>query len=46
MIIFTILIALFASVAVCSDVIELTDSTFASGVKDKEIMLVEFFAPW
>lgn len=46
MIISTILIALFASVAVCSDVIELTDSTFASGVKDKEIMLVEFFAPW
>lgn len=32
--------------ALCSDVIELTDSSFASGVKDKDIMLVEFFAPW
>jgi len=29
-----------------SDVLELTDSTFESGVANKEIVLVEFFAPW
>ena len=29
-----------------SDVIELTDSSFAGGVDGKDVMLVEFFAPW
>ncbi|KAJ7384503.1 Protein disulfide-isomerase A3 [Desmophyllum pertusum] len=45
MIISTVLISLFASVAFCSDVIELGDSNFESGVQG-DIMLVEFFAPW
>ena len=29
-----------------SDVIELSDSTFESVIEEKEIILVEFFAPW
>ena len=32
--------------AFASDVIELTDSDFEAGVSGKDIMLVEFFAPW
>jgi len=32
--------------AVCSDVLELTDSNFKDQVKGKEILLVEFYAPW
>lgn len=46
MIISAVLIPLFASAVFCSDVIELGDSNFSDGVKDEEIMLVEFFAPW
>jgi len=37
---------LLISSAFGSDVLELTDSNFQDGVKDKEIILVEFFAPW
>jgi len=41
---------IFLSVAIVgalgSDVLDLTDSTFAGAVADKDIMLVEFFAPW
>ena len=40
------LLSLFVSSAVCSDVVELTDGSFKSGVDGKDIMLVEFFAPW
>lgn len=33
--------------AFCSDdVLDLTDSNFKDGVAGKDIMLVEFFAPW
>lgn len=46
MIFSTILISLFASAVLCSDVIELGDSDFSDGVKGQDIMLVEFFAPW
>ena len=38
--------SLMASAVLCSDVIELTDENFASGTKDEDIMLVEFYAPW
>lgn len=41
----TVLVLLFAAVF-GSDVIELGDSNFKDGVADKDIMLVEFFAPW
>lgn len=40
------LLTVFVSFAVCSDVVELTDGSFKSGVDGKDIMLVEFFAPW
>ncbi|XP_065060543.1 protein disulfide-isomerase A3-like [Rhopilema esculentum] len=36
----------FLAVASASDVLEYTDSNFDSEIKDKEIALVEFFAPW
>ena len=36
----------FLAVASASDVLEYTDSNFESEIKDKEIALVEFFAPW
>ncbi|XP_067934993.1 protein disulfide-isomerase A3-like [Watersipora subatra] len=42
---FLIALSLFA-VAFASDVLELSDSDFASQLADKEIALVEFFAPW
>ena len=29
-----------------SDVIDLDASSFDSGIADKDIMLVEFYAPW
>ena len=41
-----IALALLFSLAVASDVIELDDSNFKSGVADLDIALVEFFAPW
>ena len=34
------------SLAFASDVLEFTDSDFADNVADKDIILVEFFAPW
>lgn len=34
------------SLAFASDVLEFTDSDFAEKVADKDIILVEFFAPW
>lgn len=47
---FTALAATFAAltqtVLADSDVLSLTDKTFDSEVLDKDIMLVEFFAPW
>ena len=46
MIVRTVLVALFATAAFCSDVIELGDDNFKSGTKNEDIMLVEFFAPW
>ena len=46
MIVSGLLVSLFASAVICSDVIELGDDNFASGTEEKEIMLVEFFAPW
>ena len=46
MIISSLLVSLFASVVLASDVIELTDENFASVTKEEDIMLVEFFAPW
>lgn len=46
MIISALLVSLFASAVLCSDVLELTDETFASGTEGEDIMLVEFFAPW
>lgn len=42
--------ASFASISTVlasdSDVLSLTDKTFNSEVLDKDLMLVEFFAPW
>lgn len=47
---FTALAATFAAlthtVLADSDVLSLTDKTFDAEVLDKDIMLVEFFAPW
>ena len=40
------LILLFVGSALCSDVIELTDSNFDNTIKDKDILLIEFYAPW
>lgn len=41
-----IALLLFLGAAYCSDVIELTDSNFKEKTKDKDILLIEFFAPW
>ena len=46
MIVTGLIVSLFATVALCSDVIELDDQNFKSGTDGKDIMLVEFFAPW
>jgi len=43
---FVLLLPIILGVASASDVLELTDSNFKDGVKDAEIMLVEFYAPW
>lgn len=37
---------LFVGAALCSDVLELTDGNFKESVKGKEILLIEFYAPW
>lgn len=42
----TVIIALLVGVALASDVLELTDVNFKNEVEDKDIILVEFFAPW
>jgi len=39
-------VLLFIGTTIGSDVIDLGDSNFKDGVADKDIMLVEFFAPW
>jgi len=36
----------FIGCAFASDVMDLSDSDFESKVKDQDIMLIEFFAPW
>ncbi|XP_065671417.1 protein disulfide-isomerase A3 [Hydra vulgaris] len=41
-----ILVLISISTVLCSDVLELTDSTFKSGIENEEIILVEFYAPW
>lgn len=43
--VFNILILLVGSIT-ASDVLDLGDNNFKDGVANKEIMLVEFFAPW
>jgi thiol-disulfide isomerase/thioredoxin len=35
-----------ASAALASDVLTLTESNFESSLSDKDIALVEFYAPW
>lgn len=40
------LFALLIGSTLSSDVLDLSDSTFASQVLDKDIILVEFYAPW
>ena len=40
------LIILFIGSAFASDVLDLGDDNFKAAVADKEMMLVEFFAPW
>ena len=42
----SIFVLLFIGLALAEDVIELTDSNFKSEVEGKDIILVEFFAPW
>ena len=42
----SILILAFLGVVYGSDVIELTDTNFASRIKSMDLALVEFFAPW
>ena len=39
-------VALLASLAAASDVLELGDATFEDQVKEHEIILMEFYAPW
>ncbi|GAB6032387.1 protein disulfide isomerase [Chamberlinius hualienensis] len=41
-----VLLSLLISSAYCSDVIELHDSDFSNLVDGRDIMLVEFYAPW
>jgi len=41
-----VLLLLSIGAALCSDVLDLTDSNFSDQVKGKEILLIEFYAPW
>ena len=41
-----IVLALLFGLAVASDVIDLSDSDFASEISKHDVMLIEFFAPW
>ena len=34
------------ALALASDVLEFTDSDFATRIKEHDVALVEFFAPW
>ena len=43
---FLAFVLLFAVPVFASDVIELNDENFESEMKDKDMALVEFFAPW
>lgn len=44
---FAVLLLLLKCVAVkCHAVFQLTDNDFEQYIKDKEAMLVEFYAPW
>ena len=40
------LLLMFLGLAYASDVLELSDDTFKDGVSGKDIVLVEFYAPW
>jgi len=41
-----VVLLVLLGVAYASDVLELSDETFKDGVSGKDIMLVEFYAPW
>lgn len=41
-----VLLTTIIAVAMSSDVLDLSESTFDSSIGDKELVLVEFFAPW
>merc|ERR1712168_344968 len=41
-----VVLLMLLGVALGSDVLELSDETFKDGVSGKDIILVEFFAPW
>jgi hypothetical protein len=44
---YSVFLVLLGSVAVnCDAVFQLTDNDFDQYMKDKEAMLVEFYAPW
>ena len=40
------LLSFLATLAVASDVVDLTKDTFETHVKDNALTLIEFFAPW
>lgn len=42
----SLLLALCVALVTASDVLELDANSFESGVADKDIILVEFYAPW
>lgn len=42
----SLLLALCVALVAASDVIELGADSFQSGIADKDIILVEFYAPW
>ena len=41
-----VVLLMLLGVALGSDVLELSDETFKDGVSGKDIILVEFYAPW
>jgi len=41
-----LLLSTIVTITSASDVLELTDDNFQDGVKGKDIILIEFFAPW